>query len=167
MKTLEWKNVDKSAWKAGRGPWDAEPDKKQWTDEATGLPCLIVRGPSGALCGYVGVSQGHPHFEQSYWGVDVEVHGGLTFADHCCPHPEDEGRGICHLVEDGDDDNVWWLGFDCAHSGDTCPKYDREGRFAGYWHESYKTWGYVEGEVKSLARQLKAMITPSLLEPSK
>lgn len=157
MKTLEWKNVDKSDWKAGRGPWDAEPDKKQWTDESTGLPCLIVRGPSGALCGYVGVGQSHPHFEQHYNEVNVEVHGGLTFSDHCCPNPGDEGRGICHVVEAGDDDNVWWLGFDCAHSGDTCPKHDREGRCYGYWYESYKNWDYVTDEVESLARQLKCV----------
>lgn len=33
---------------------------------ATGLPCLIVRNRFGALCGYVGVAEGHPLFGLSY-----------------------------------------------------------------------------------------------------
>lgn len=149
METKEWRTVDKSGWKAGRGRWDDEPDKKQWTDEATGLPCLIVRNPGGALCGYVGVSKDHPFFEKDWGDCDVDVHGGLTFADHCHEHPEGEGRGICHIVEAGDDDNVWWLGFDCAHSGDTSPKWGEENGW-----EVYRDFGYVTGEVKRLARQL-------------
>lgn len=60
MKTIEYTTIDKSTW--GPGPWQEEPDKIQYVDEATGLPCLIVRnGPTiGALCGYVGVLPGHP-----------------------------------------------------------------------------------------------------------
>ena len=34
----EYRTVDKSTW--ARGPWDTEPDKMQWRDEATGLDCL-------------------------------------------------------------------------------------------------------------------------------
>jgi hypothetical protein len=64
VKTMEWTNRDKSEW--ARGPWDHEPDKMQWQDEATGLPCLIVRGPAGALCGYVGVGPTHPWFGIGY-----------------------------------------------------------------------------------------------------
>lgn len=56
METIEYRTADKSQW--GEGPWTAEPDKRQWRDEATGLPCLIVRGPHGAFCGYVGVAGG-------------------------------------------------------------------------------------------------------------
>lgn len=48
MDTREYRTIDKSD-----GEWKDEPDKIQWQDEATGFPCLIVRGPSGALCGYV------------------------------------------------------------------------------------------------------------------
>lgn len=164
MKTLEWKTVDKSAW--GEGPWQDEPDKRQWVDEATGLPCLIVRGGGGALCGYVGISQGHPLFEKDWSDVDVDLdcHGGLTFANHCCPHPDNEGRGVCHVVEAGDDDNVWWLGFDCAHSGDISPKYDKD--YHGEWFASYKQIGYVTNEVRSLAGQLAAAAPVSVtLEP--
>lgn len=61
METIEYRTMDKSKW--NRGPWDSEPDKKQWQDEATGLPCLIVRNRMGALCGYVGVPESHPLFK--------------------------------------------------------------------------------------------------------
>lgn len=65
MQTLEYKTVDKSTW--GEGEWQNEPDKKQWRDEATGLPCLIVRGwATGTLCGYVGIPTTHPLYEVSY-----------------------------------------------------------------------------------------------------
>lgn len=50
--------IDKAAWP--RGEWDDEPDRLEWRDAATGLPCLVVRNHSGALCGYVGVGPTHP-----------------------------------------------------------------------------------------------------------
>ena len=64
MKTMEYRTIDKSTW--GEGEWQNEPDKKQWQDEETNYPCLIVRSPvSGSLCGYVGVSEGHALFGKS------------------------------------------------------------------------------------------------------
>lgn len=149
MKEQEWTYVDRSTWpEHGNADWDNEPDKKQWLDKETGLPCLIVRGPSGALCGYVGVPSTHPCFEKDYGDVCVEVHGGLTFSDRC--HPREEFKGICHIVEEGDDDNVWWLGFDCAHYGDITPAYDS----MIDWESSYKNFRYVQNEVEFLAKQL-------------
>ena len=61
---IEYRSVDKSLWR--EGPWQAEPDKKQWHDDETGMACLIVRGPSGAWCGYVGVAPGHPLYGKGY-----------------------------------------------------------------------------------------------------
>lgn len=63
MKT--WTTVDKSDWPTGE--WHQEPDKAQWIDQATGLDCLIVRGPFGALCGYVGVPQSSPYLRKIIW----------------------------------------------------------------------------------------------------
>lgn len=40
MQTIEYRTIDKTAW--GDGPWLNEPDKKQWQDVETGLPCLAV-----------------------------------------------------------------------------------------------------------------------------
>ncbi|MBY0561549.1 hypothetical protein [Hyphomicrobium sp.] len=48
------------------GAWDDEPDLKQWTDETSGLPCLILRNHMGALCGYVGVEEGNSLFGRQY-----------------------------------------------------------------------------------------------------
>lgn len=70
METKEYRTVDKAGW--GDGLWQNEPDKMQWQDEATGLPCLIVRGPVGALCGYVGVDERHPAFGLSHNGTPYE-----------------------------------------------------------------------------------------------
>lgn len=156
MKTLEWTFEDKTDW--GSGLWQNEPDKKQWLDESTGLPCLIHRGPSGALCGYVGVAVGHPDFEREYNDVDVDVHGGLTFDGFCVETKRENGSGICHIVEDGENDRVWWLGFDCAHYMDVTPASDARNRKLGYdWGSEgvYRDLAYVTHEVKQLARQLK------------
>lgn len=127
------------------GPWHDEPDKAHWVDEATGLDCLIVRNHLGALCGYVGVPPAHPWHGKDYDDVYVDVHGGLTYADRC---QEDEEHGICHLPEPGRPDDVWWLGFDCAHSGDLVPGV---GRVSPY--ETYRDLNYVRDEVAGLARQ--------------
>jgi hypothetical protein len=173
MKTLEYRYIDKSTW--GAGAWNDEPDKVQWLDTETGLPCLIVRHcRHGQLCGYVGVPGTHPYFGRSYNAVDVDVHGGLTFADRC--QPGDENRAICHVVEPGEDDAVWWLGFDCHHAGDLAPGTEallreivperhaamRElgaallDELGGYqWRDVYRDIGYVREQVLALARQLK------------
>lgn len=165
METIEYRNphaFDKAAW--GDGPWQNEPDKKQWQDPATGLPCLIVRAcTSGALCGYVGVAQGHPYYGKGYMDINAYVHGGLTFSDKC-DNEAPQCEGICHKADAGEDD-VWWLGFDCAHGGDVMPRFDADLRkhkmmefsFSHIYPEStYKNFSYVTCEVESLAAQLKA-----------
>lgn len=152
MKTIEYCTIDKSEW--GDGPWQDEPDKRQWLDETTGLPCLIVRHKRGGhLCGYVGVPKDHPYHGKHYDadGIDVDVHGGLTFAS-ACSHG-DEASTVCHRVEDGEDDNVWWLGFDTAHLGDLSPGYAtfQRGLDDG---SSYRDFTYVQRECERLAKQL-------------
>lgn len=143
METLEYRTVDKATW--GEGPWQTEPDKKQWRDPVTGLPCLIVRGPVGSWCGYVGVEPGHPLHGKEYGQAAVfpcsdectkdyhyacrpeaalNVHGGLTFSG-ACREGATEAVGICHLPGEGEPADVWWLGFDCAHAGDYAPGLDR------------------------------------------
>jgi hypothetical protein len=160
MQTLEYTTIDKTDWEDGE--WKQEPDKKQWLDDETKLPCLIVRGPAGSLCGYVGVSEGHPAFEKEYIDVDinVEVHGGVTFT-RFCQHHEDPSEGICHLVETGENDKVWWIGFDTAHAWDYSPNMipmhlRKKIGFPRRPDEIYRNFDYVTREVLSLAKQLKA-----------
>lgn len=163
----EYRTVDKTDW--ARGPWDSEPDKIQMKDEATGLPCLIVRGPVGALCGYVGVPEGHPwhgaHYDSVGFGDKApdeydpdwypDVHGGLTFSDGC-RHDPDPAQGICHVPQDGEPDNVWWLGFDCAHCDDmTRMSYPSEFRDRYPSNNGiYRDVDYVKAECARLAQQV-------------
>lgn len=163
--TREWRHVNKDTWPAG--PWINEPDKVQWTDEATGLPCLAVRHPSsGHWCGYAGVAEGHPLFNVSYsccpkqcdadWCEHrpealLNVHGGITFTDFC--RPSEKETGVCHIPEPGQPDRVWWFGFDCAHAGDVSPAYDRGVRL---YDSLYRDLQYVQDQTAELAGQLAA-----------
>lgn len=154
MQTKEYRTVDKSAW--GNGPWTNEPDKMQWQDKATGLPCLIVRGPLGALCGYVGVPNTHGLYgkDYSHEAVAVSAHGGITFGGRCCTDG-DEAEVICHVPAPGESDDIWWFGFDCAHAGDLSPKmrvYD-----VVFLADTYRDIAYVRAEIASLAAQLLAL----------
>ncbi len=154
--------ISKATW--GDGPWQSEPDRAEWRDEATGLPCLAVRHSSaGHWCGYVGVAPGHSWHGKDYdqcteptpcddtWcshsaGSRADVHGGLTYAKAC-------HGNVCHVPAPGEPDDVWWFGFDCAHSGDLSPAHtwarSRE------WEE-YRDLDYVRGECARLAQQVKA-----------
>ena len=136
------------------GPWMTEPDKAVWIDEATGLDCMIHRNQFGALCGYVGLGPSHRlhgvDFVEVEVEVDVAVHGGLTYAA-TCDDQADEEHGLCHVPEPGRPHDVWWLGFDCNHSGDYAPC-----RVASPWDQpdAYRTFAYVQAEVTALAAQL-------------
>lgn len=166
MQTREYHTFDKSAW--GEGPWSPEPDKIQWQDPASGLPCLIVRNiwSTGALCGYAGVPEGHPDYGKGYDDIDVQAHGGLTFAGSCRPNASEE-TGICHVPGDGAADHVWWFGFDCAHAGDVTPAlHALYGRFPyrrpDFIHEKYRDVAYVKAEVAQLAQSLAQRATDGL-----
>jgi len=166
MKRIEYKFAEKKDWP--RGEWDQEPDKVQWTDEATGLPCLAVRSNPemmGNWCGYVGVSEGHPFFAKDFEQIDagLAVHGGLTFSNFCAP--EDKEHGICHVPGPGEPDRIWWLGFDCGHAFDYQPAMAARFEMLGgvpskYWHlpeAKYRNLAYVQAECVSLAEQLAAV----------
>ena len=159
-----WNNQDKSEWLVGE--WLEEPDKAQWIDEDSNLDCLILRGPVGALCGYVGVPKGHPYFGKGYGEVDITVHGDLTFAGPCRPSEKGEAHGICHATERAANAEVWWFGFDCAHCFDLAPNmYPPEVRkalgetieVAEKLHRElnpvYRNFQYVQEECKKAAAQ--------------
>jgi hypothetical protein len=69
---LELDFFDKSDWY--QGEWHSEPDKVHWIDNETGYPCLIIRGPHGALNGYVGIPIYHPAYGMSYDGSTQNDH---------------------------------------------------------------------------------------------
>ena len=136
--------IDKSAW--GAGPWQDEPDRAEWRHD--GLPCLALRNErSGNWCGYVGVPPEHPLHGKSYSELNVDVHGGLTYANACSGH-------ICHVPEPGEPDHVWWFGFDCHHARDLAPGVPLKFRF-DFGDSVYRTLEYVTNETNCLASQLK------------
>lgn len=184
MEQHRWYNqtTGKAQW--GRGPWTNEPDKAQGVDDATGYPWLIVRGPMGSLCGYVGVPEGHPWYEVAYREIDADVHGGLTYSDHCSPKEDIDrlgiGRSICHIVHDDEHEDAWWVGFDCGHAFDLMPGlrftlnkikkeavagrtfwqkvkawFRSEDELDPPWKDVYRNWDYVHEEIKHLAEQAK------------
>lgn len=141
------------------GPWVHEADKMQWVDQDSGLDCLIVRGPLGALCGYVGVGPEHPWHGRGYADLDVSVHGGLTYAN-ACEGDEHDATAICHVPEPGRPEHVWWFGFDCNHGGDYVPTLAAHHQQLGRGGPSvitdapYRDITYVQRECADLARQL-------------
>lgn len=150
--------IDKSTW--GAGPWTEEPDRAEW--KHAGLPCLALRNRHGSWCGYVAVPPGHPLHGTDYDAVDVDVHGGLTYAAKCDGH-------ICHVPQPGEPDDVWWLGFDCGHAGDFIPgiaaslreigfkePYDHVAAVgaSSFFVDAYRTLDYVRTETNRLAEQL-------------
>jgi hypothetical protein len=157
MEHKTWTTMDKASW--GPGPWQDEPDKEQWQDEATGYACLLKRGKlTGALWGYVGVPEGHP-WHGADW-PDADVHGGVTYGGFCQEGPEE--ATICHVPGPGEPELLYWIGFDCAHAWDIAPAMEAWLADAGApWPRppaelggaTYRAAAYVKAECASLARQ--------------
>lgn len=92
------------------------------------FPMIPTSMRVGFANGYVAVPKDHPFFGKDYDDVDVEVHGGLTFA---CPGnnitaadlPETEVLEGCLY----DLDENWWVfGFDTCHYMDSLENWPRE-----------------------------------------
>jgi len=159
MKTIEYRSIDKSLWP--RGEWNDEIDKKQWQDKETGLPCLVKRRQrAGHFCGYVGVDRTHPFYEKQYTDIVYEPFDGsginiqkeLSYSAKCELGEKAENL-ICHEVKEGEPDDIWWFGFDCAKPDDLSPGPDCLDivKMSG---ATYKNLKYVESNIKALARQL-------------
>jgi hypothetical protein len=114
--------------------WKDEPELglEGMRFRASGFECLITRHLSqGHLCGYIKVGANHPWYGKDYSNVDVEVHGGLSFAK-------------TH-------DKTSTFGFDCAHLGDFTP-YMASPPLVGK-DDVYRDVGYVINQLVKLARQ--------------
>ena len=61
---------------------------------------------------------------------------------------------ICHVPLPGESDDVWWFGFDCAHSGDLVPSMLAFGASIG---DDYRSLDYVIDECSDLAKQLHGL----------
>lgn len=144
------KNIDYTPWP--EGPWSEEPDLMVWRFPEVGYLAAIVRqAHSGHLCGYVAAPKDHPVRESDtdYDGFpdDLVAHGGVTFFGGV--PSVSYGAELSDLI-DTEDALDFWVGFDCAHSGDARPGSSRPIRD----HEEYKGVAYTRHHVKLLARQM-------------
>ncbi len=128
--------------------------EKHWITESRleALVLLYYYGEDNKFkshrCGYVAIDKNHPLYGIKYDeecdlikqvpSVIFNVHGGLTYS------------GSGRLMND----DFWWFGFDCVHSGDARIDdiYDQN-KFSGYG-AIVRTREYVEKECESLAQQL-------------
>lgn len=98
-------------------PSNDEPDRVEFS--ASGFRCIVLRDLAygGHLCGYVAVPPEHP-----LHGADAERVTDMLFpweVDYA--RPCDPVRGVCHVPEPGEPDDVWWFGFACDHDDDVIP----------------------------------------------
>lgn len=140
--------LDKTEWY--RGPWQDEPDLVRWMDFLTGYPCIITRDVvSGAWCGAVGLSFGHPLYH--VYAADptfqyISIHGGVTYA----------GFLPNHELWITPAQRRWWVGFDCMQEFDICPlKLDDDELLDD--RMEYRTEEYAQNEAMYLAEQLDMM----------
>ena len=105
--------------------------------------CVVHRHRiMGHLNGYVGLPKGHAWFGKGYEDIEVDVHGGLTYAsEYMITNPEKDGR--------------WWIGFDTAHLGDITIFLNDPDEIQAFCGETYKDMTYVISEVKNLLKQAK------------
>ncbi len=160
----------------GPGPWDDEPSEVNF--EASGLKCVLRRGPMGAWCGYVGIPNFHPLFGHDY---NEECEALNDLCNRVMKGPVGK-RGVvplfCAGLRDGkaiarpdlvfdvhgsityasdrpggasSKSDLWWFGFDCSHAGDLSPKLPTFG------DEQYRTVQYARSETESLAGQLASV----------
>lgn len=128
----------------------------------SGHEWMVVHNGMGYRCGYVKVCPGHPWHGKDYGDIEADVHGGLTFAEADKPC----GKG-------GEDDG-YWIGFDCWHSGDAkdlalLSEDARNESFDREFYQSHPQYAdlkdyyvvrdqeYVEAECRSLCDQAAAM----------
>lgn len=120
-------------------PWMQEPGYAEFT--LNGFTCVIRRPfDKGHLCGYVGLPEGHKSFGKDYKEIEADVHGGLTYSEF--------------EVQNYTGPELWWIGFDCHHSGDYSED-DRKFRFLFDNDATYRTFGYVFAQLQSLTSQLQ------------
>ena len=125
-----------------------------------GVDYIVTIGPLGSYVAYIKIPDEHPwnklvdkkrevgslerEISVGYEDIPLDVHGGLTFAGFF-----EEER------------NIWWFGFDCAHSQDFSPGIASMLRSSGLPspHETYRDLNYVKKECIGLASRLAEVKT--------
>lgn len=124
------------------------PDRVLAKGDHAGFEWMVTHNGQGYRCGYVRIPVGHLWHGKGYEEIDADVHGGLTFS---------EPDKVCGK---GGADNAWWVGFDCAHSGDgqdpMLPNGDVDEWTAMLGqHGTIRTQEYAEANCHSLCEQAR------------
>lgn len=129
-----------------------EPTKQEWSE----LPAKLEHYHKE----WGAEAEKYPHGDAAQLIASLERQVGMTYEEW---REDQMAQRICHLPrpEVGE---VWWFGFDCAHSGDFSPASQASmkriapdlARGQREW-EQYRDVEYVEFQVAHLARQLKAL----------
>jgi len=128
--------------------WEREPTDLRFTDDATGLPCAMIRHREmRTWCGYIGVLHTHPWHRLAYQtpvkapspliNRPVSIHELGAINVFCAAASAKPEQGIwpidvlvrCHggitfsdvAYWENEDRASWWFGFDCSHGGDYIP----------------------------------------------
>jgi hypothetical protein len=102
--------------------------------------CIVAHNDLGYRCGYIRLEAGHPWRGLNKNDIDTDCHGGLTYS------AEDE------------DDQSWWLGFDCGHLYDA-PDPElvvQSWNYITHVEAQVRSTWYVMQELISLAEQAQA-----------
>lgn len=141
------------------------PVEKDWTT-SSGLRAVVLIGPTGKRCGYVGIPDKHPLYGCNYHeqspvlkvNLDRSTEKMSPWLVFCSSGKKPEelntpemvlevhggitfsNRAVFHPnVEDSPETPLWWFGYDCAHACD---------------EDDPKDLSYCEAECESLATQL-------------
>jgi len=116
-------------------PWLNEPDIENFVYQ--GYECLLKRNMLGCWLGYVHIPASSVWAQQQNFML-LDVHGGITYAN---------------LLPDQED--IFVLGFDCAHLGDIMPYAAEQGFFDPHASTStYKTIDYARDALKHMVDQI-------------
>lgn len=119
-----------------------------------GYKCVVVGSSMGHRCGYIGLKNTDLAYEKDYDDLYcIDVHGGLTYSNNDSSYPIKNNE------------NLWWIGFDCAHSGDgrdieLIKELNKDPRTVDMllrWsseYETVKTIEYCMNECKSVVEQI-------------
>lgn len=78
-------------------------NKVESTFEYKGMQCVVLGVALGHRCGYVRVENPTEEMISDSYGLDLDVHGGITYGGYSSKYP---------IVSEK---KSFWLGFDCAH----------------------------------------------------
>lgn len=139
----EQETISKKKESLPEGPWLYECDR--YSENYGPLVILLRRNPKLLTwCAYVGITEdfnGMYNVKEDMLRDMLDVHGGVTYAGKC--------NGV--LSEAPEENNLFWIGFDTAHSNDYIPGLDIDIQHSS---ATYKDYEYVLDEARYLADQV-------------